>query len=208
MKLYDFPQAPNPRRVRIFLAEKGIEVPIVPVDISAGENRKSPYIDKNAMGGVPMLELDDGTCLGETVAIARYLEELHPEPPFMGRDPLERARLEMWQRVVEFGVYTQLRAYVRQTSAFAKPLEPVQVPEWGELNKRYAQDSLRMLDAQLANNTFIAGPDFSWADITLATCLQGGRPGNPFEFPDHCEHLARWYEGVSQRSSLLATQPD
>ncbi|MCH2171966.1 glutathione S-transferase family protein [Myxococcota bacterium] len=208
MKIHGYRKLGSSRRLAIYLEEKGIEIPFVPVNLMEGEHRTPDFLARNPAGLIPVLELDDGTCIGETVAIARYLEELHPDPPFMGRDPLERARLEMWQRVVEFGVYTQLRAYVRQTSAFAKPLEPVQMPEWGELNKRYAMDSLRMLDAQLANNPFVAGPDFSWADITLATCIQGGRPSNPFELPGTCEHLARWYDQVSRRPSLVATQPD
>ncbi len=101
MKLYDSTHAPNPRRVRIFLAEKGIEVPLHPVDLGKAENRQAPYIEKNPLGGVPMLELDDGTCIAESVAICRYFEEIQPEPPLMGVDALERALVEMWQRRLE-----------------------------------------------------------------------------------------------------------
>ena len=93
--------APNPRRVRIFLAEKGIEVPTVQVDIGKGESRKSPYIEKNPLGGLPMLELDDGTCIAESVAICRYFEETVPEPPLFGRSTIERALVEMWNRRME-----------------------------------------------------------------------------------------------------------
>ena len=106
MKLYDSAMAPNPRRVRIFLAEKGVEIPTVQVDIGAAENRKPPYLEKNPMAGVPMLELDDGRYLAESVAICRYFEELQPEPPLMGTDAADRAWVEMWQRRMELEVTT------------------------------------------------------------------------------------------------------
>jgi glutathione S-transferase len=118
---------------------------------------------------------------------------------------LERATLDMWQRQVEFGFYTQIRAYFRQTSPYAKVLEPVQVPEWGELNKGFAEDSLRILDAQLGKEEFIAGPHFSWADITLVTSLEGTAVTG-FEVPDACKNVRRWFATASTRPSVAATR--
>ena len=207
MKIYGSRTQGSPRRLAIFLEEKGLSIPFVPVDLRKGEHRKPEFLARNPAALVPVLELDDGTCISETTTIARYLEELYPDPLFMGRDPLERARLDMWQRRVEFGFYTAIRAYFRQTSPHAKALEPTQVPEWGELNKRYAEEALRVLDTQLANNTFIAGPEFSWADITVITSLQGTSMTG-FSIPADCEHLARWYELASTRESVVATLPE
>ena len=206
LRIYGTRELGSPRRLAIYLEEKGLEIPFVPVDLMKGEHRTREFTSRNPVALVPVLELDDGTCISETTTIARYLEELHPDPPFMGRDPLERARLDMWQRRVEFGFYTAIRAYFRQTSPYARALEPVQVPEWGELNRGYAEDALRMLDAQLADNAFIAGPDFSWADITVVTSLQGTSITG-FEIPGDCKHVHRWYETASNRESVVATLP-
>ena len=207
MKLYGTPTLGNPRRVAIFLHEKGIEIPFVPVDLYAGEHRESGFLAKNPVGLVPVLELDDGTCLSETMSICRFLEELHPEPSILGRDPLDRALRDMWQRRVEFGFYLAIRAYYRQSFPAARVLEPVQVPEWGELNRGYAEDALRQLDPQLAENEFIAGSDFSAADITLIMSLQG-TASTGFRIPSDCSNLERWYASVSKRPSVLATLPE
>jgi len=118
MKLYDSKVAPNPRRVRIFLAEKGIEVPTVQVDIGSGENRKPPYIDKNPLGGTPMLELDDGTCIAETVAICRYFEATQPNPPLMGTDARDQAVVEMWQRRMELELFRYVTGCFQNTHDF------------------------------------------------------------------------------------------
>ena len=202
MKLYGTSTLGNPRRVAIFLHEKGIEIPFVPVDLYAGEHRASAFLAKNPVGLVP--ELDDGTCLSETMSICRYLEDLHPEPSILGRDPLDRALRDMWQRRVEFGFYLAIRAYYRQSFPAARVLEPVQVHEWGELNRGYAEDALRQLDPQLAENEFIAGSDFSAADITLIMSLQGTE-STGFRIPSDCSNLERWHASVSERPTVLAT---
>lgn len=196
----------SPRRLAIYLEEKGLDIPFVDVNLFEGEHRKPEFLARNPLALVPVLELDDGTCLSETLSIARYLEELHPDPPFLGRDPLERALLDMWQRQVEFGFYSEIRAYFRQTSPYAKILEPTQVPEWGELNKGYAENSLRILDRQLATNEFIAGPSFSWADITVVTSLEGTAITG-FQIPEDCKNVARWFATASERPSVVATRP-
>ncbi len=112
----------------------------------------------------------------------------------------------MWARRVEFGFYDAIRAFFRHTSPHARALEPIQIPEWGELGRRRAEEALRILDEQLAGNVFIAGPDFSWADITLVTSLEG-TAGSGFEIPRECRHVQRWLELASRRESVAATRP-
>lgn len=206
MKIYGTRTQGSPRRLAVFLEEKHLDIPFVPVDLRKGEHRTQGFLAMNPLALVPVLELDDGTCLSETITIARYLEELHPEPCFLGRDPLERARLDMWARHVEFGFYDAIRAFFRHGSPHARALEPVQIAEWSELGRRRAADALRVLDEQLAGNEFIAGPDFSWADITLVTSLEG-TAGMGFEIPGECRHVLRWLDTATRRASVVATRP-
>ena len=206
MKIYGTRTQGSPRRLAVFLAEKRLDIPFVSVDLRKFEHRAPDFLAKSPMALVPVLELDDGTCLSETATIARYLEELFPDPPFLGRDPLERARLDMWARRVEFGFYDAIRAFFRHTSPHARALEPVQIREWGELGRRRAEEALRLIDTQLAGNIFIAGPDFSWADITLVTSLEG-TAGSGFEIPGECRHVLRWLDMTSRRASVVATRP-
>jgi glutathione S-transferase len=138
MKLYDSKMAPNPRRVRIFLAEKGIEVPTVQVDITKGETRKPPYIEKNPLGGLPMLELDDGTCIAETVAICRYFEATAPNPPLMGTDAADQAVVEMWQRRIELELFRNVTGCFQNTHDFFKG-RIEQVPAYGEICRKAAR---------------------------------------------------------------------
>lgn len=204
MKIHGSPTIGNPRRVAIFLAEKGLEIPFVPVDLYSLEHRGTAFLSKNPIGLVPVLELDDGTCVSETMTICRYLEELHPEPSILGRDPLDRAIRDMWQRRIEFGFYAAIRAYFRHSFEPARVLEPVQIAEWGELNRTLALDALRVLDAQLAENAFVAGPEFSAGDITLVMSLQG-TAATGFRIPEDCVHVERWYAEVAQRPSVIGT---
>lgn len=202
VKLYDSGPAPNPRRVRIFLAEKGVEVDLVPVDIAGAENRKPPYLAKNPLGGIPMLELDDGAILTESVAICRYFEGLHPDPPLMGVDARDRAFVEMWNRRMEIEITSPLGQAFRHTHAmFAERIE--QVPDWGEACGRQAAARLAWLDAELADREFIAGDRFSMADITALVGIDfGALTGHPLD-PEH-ENLARWHAAVSARPSATA----
>ena len=202
MKLYDSTHAPNPRRVRIFLAEKGIEVPLQPVDIGQAENRKSPYIDKNPLGGVPMLELDDGSCIAESVAICRYFEGVQPEPPLMGVDAADRARVEMWLRRMEIEVFSNITQVFRNTHDFFKG-RITQVPAYGEACRGAASKRLAWLDQELADRPFIAGERFSIADITALCGIDFGRVVKLGIQPDQ-KNLARWYEAVSSRPSAKA----
>ena len=118
MKIYDFVGAPNPKKLRVYLAEKGITIPCEQVNIVSGENRQPPFLKKNPLGGLPVLELDDGTCLTESLAIMQYLEELHPTPPMIGTTPLERARVREMERIVEFGVMSRVATVFQNTHPF------------------------------------------------------------------------------------------
>ena len=140
MKLYDSTMAPNPRRVRIFLAEKGVTVPTVQVDLGKAESRQPPFLAKNPLGGVPVLELDDGTCIAESVAICRYFEALHPQPPLFGGDARDQALVEMWQRRMEFEVFQKVTGVFQNTHAFFKG-RIEQVPEFGEVCRRAAREA-------------------------------------------------------------------
>ncbi len=202
MKLYDSTPAPNPRRVRIFLAEKGIELPLQQVDIGKAENRQRPYIDKNPLGGIPMLELDDGTCIAESVAICRYFEEIQPEPPLMGVDAVDRALVEMWQRRMEFEIFRNITQAFRNTHDFFKG-RVTQVPAFGEACREDGLKRLAWLDEVLADRAFVAGERFTIADITALCGIDFGRVVKVGIQPDQ-KHLSRWYEAVSSRPSARA----
>jgi len=202
VKLYDSTMAPNPRRVRIFLAEKGIEVPTVQIDIGKAENRQPPFLAKNPMGGVPILELDDGTIIAESVAICRYFEETQPEPPLMGVDAQDRALVEMWQRRMELEIATPIMGTFRNTHDFFKGRIP-QVPEYGAILKDSAFKRLEWIDSELADRPFVAGERFTIADITLLVGIDFGRVSKISIQPDQ-KHLSRWYEAVSSRPSAKA----
>jgi glutathione S-transferase len=202
MKLYDSAMAPNPRRVRIFLAEKGVTVPTVQVDIGKSENRQPPFLAKNPMAGVPVLELDDGTFLAESVAICRYFEELHPQPPLLGADAKDRAVVEMWQRRMEQEVLMNVAGSFRNTHDFFKG-RIEQVPAWGEACKRAAGKRFEWLDGELAARPFVAGDRYTIADITALCGIDFGRVTGIRIQPEQ-KHLARWHETVSARPSAKA----
>lgn len=202
MKLLDSPAAPNPRRVRIFLAEKGIEIEKEDVDIGSGANRQSPFVDNNPMGGVPVLILDDGTWLAESVAICRYFEGVQPDPPLMGRTPTEKAIVEMWNRRMESEILHTIAQTFRQRHKFFKGRIP-QVPEYGEACRGVAIKRLAWLDRELAEREFIAGDEFTIADISALCGIDFGRVSKITIDPTH-EHLIRWHTAVSARPSATA----
>jgi len=209
MKLYDCTQAPNARRVRIFMAEKGIEIPRVEVDIPAGENLNSAFRSKNPRGVIPTLELDDGSCIDESVAICRYLEELHPEPPLMGSDAKSKAQVESRQRHMEFDGLLPLADILRNSvPSFADRAIPgttgiaairALVPRGIESFQRFQE----RLNADLEKTIYIAGEQFSIADIT-AICVIDFAKWVKLEIPEHHENTRRWYERVSARPSISA----
>jgi glutathione S-transferase len=203
MKLYDTKLAPNPRRVRMFLAEKGISVPTVEVDLGKLEQRAPDYAAKNPMQRTPVLELDDGTIISESIAICRYFEELRPEPPLFGTGALERAMVEMWQRRLEFGLFGAVGAAFRHLHPAMKEMEVPQVPSWGEANKPRALEFLRFLDGHLAAHPFVCGERFTVADITGLISLDFMRPAR-LAVPEDCANVRRWYAELSSRPSAKA----
>lgn len=202
MKLYDDKLAPNPRRVRIFLAEKGITVPTVNVEILKGEHKTDGYRKVNSLQGVPALELDDGTVIAESVAICRYFEELHPNPPLLGIDPKDRAIVEMWNRRMELVLFVPIAMVMRHTHPALAVIE-TQIREWGELNKGRVDKVWRWLDRELEGRAFIAGERFTIADIT-ALCATDFSKFARVPPPKECVQVQRWYETVSARPSAKA----
>jgi glutathione S-transferase len=200
MKLYDGGRAPNPRRVTVFLAEKGIEIERVPVDMGQMGHKSAEVTGLNPLQRLPVLVLDDGTALSESVAICRYLEELHPDPRLMGVDARDRAIVEMWDRRVELHLLASVAAAFRHIHPAMKEWEVPQVPEWGEANKPKATAFLELLDQELADREFIAGERFTVADITAMISMDFMKPAR-IERPVHLENLMRWYEAVSARPS-------
>ncbi len=203
MKLFDGGRAPNPRRVRIFLAEKGIDVPLVPVDMGALEHRQEAVRSRNPLQRLPVLELDDGTILTESVAICRYFEELQPEPALFGRGALGKAQVEMWQRRVELNLFNAVAAAFLHIHPAMKEWEVPQIPAWGEANKAKAVEFLQFLDAELAGREFIAGKTYSIADITGLVAIDFMKPAR-IEIPAGCPDIRRWYEAMAGRPSASA----
>ena len=203
MKLYDGGRAPNPRRVRIFLAEKGIDVPLVPVDMGAMGHRSQEITERNPLQRLPVLELDDGTILTESVAICRYFEELHPEPALFGEGALGKAKVEMWQRRMEMHFLLTVANAFRHTHPAMKEWEVPQVAEWGEANRPKAIEFLNLLDRDMADREFIAGDSYSIADITGMIGIDFMKPAR-IELPQELSNVRRWYEAVSSRPSARA----
>lgn len=203
MKLYDGGRAPNPRRVRIFLAEKGIEVPLVPVDMGAMGHRSPEVASRNPLRRLPVLELDDGTVITESVAICRYFEETHPEPPLFGAGAVGKAMVEMWQRRMELNFLSAVASAFRHLHPAMKEWEVPQIAEWGEANKPKALDFLAFLDSELADREFVAGDTFSIADITGMIGIDFMKPAR-IAVPDECANVRRWYAAVASRPSAAA----
>lgn len=203
MKLFDGGRAPNPRRVRVFLAEKGVEVPLVPVDMGALEHRSAAVTQRNPLQRLPVLELDDGTILTESVAICRYFEELHPEPALFGEGALGRALVEMWQRRLEFNLFGAVAQAFRHIHPAMKEWEVPQVAEWGEANKTKAVEFLRLFDQELATREFAAGDAYSIADITGLIAIDFMKPAR-IRMPEECTNVQRWHAAVSARPSAAA----
>ncbi|MCF6322425.1 MAG: glutathione S-transferase family protein [Rhizobiaceae bacterium] len=201
MKLYSGGAAPNPQRVTIFLAEKGIEVDTKQFDIMKLEHKDGELGKINARQRLPVLVLDDGTVITETVAICRYFEEIHPTPPLMGIDAVDRAVVEMWQRRIELEFFMPVAYAFRHLHRAAAMLEPVQVPEWGELSQVRANEAMGHIDEELSTREFIAGERFSIADITAVCAYRFLRPARMKE-PENLPNLKRWYDQMVARASM------
>jgi glutathione S-transferase len=203
MKFYDGGRAANPRRVRIFLAEKGISVPTEQVDIGALQHRGEAYSAINPMQRLPALVLDDGTAIAESIAICRYFEALHPDPPLFGRGALDTASVEMWNRRVEFHLFLPVTTVFQHLHPYMKALVDPQVPEWGEANKPRIGDFLKFLDGELENRPYVAGKEFTVADITALVAVDFMKVSK-LAVPDGLSNFARWREAVSGRPSAKA----
>jgi glutathione S-transferase len=200
MKLYTTKAAPNPRRVHIFLAEKGIEVETVEIDLGSKQNLTPDFIAKNPMARVPVLEFDDGSYLAESLAICRYFEEIQPEPPLFGTDARDKANVEMWNRRMEFEILAQVSGCFRHTHPYWEGRIP-QVPEFGELCRKTVLERIDWLDGELANREFVAGDRFTVADITAFCGIALARVPK-IRIPEQATHLQRWFDAVGKRPSV------
>jgi glutathione S-transferase len=206
MKLYDSKPAPNPRRVRVFLAEKGIDVPLVPVDMRRGEHKTPEFLAKNSFGQIPVLELDDGTCISESVAICRYIEALHPAPSLFGATPLALGLIEMHNRRIELGLLTQVSTSWVNGPVVAQMLGngASQLPEAKTRADAAVHRFYKRLDRELADRAFIAGGDFSIADITAMCVIDFAEQLVGLPPALELEHLTRWRQAVGARPSASA----
>ncbi len=202
MKIYDFIGAPNPKRLRVYLAEKGIKIPYEQVNILSGDNRKPEFLKKNPLGGLPVLELDDGTHLTESLAITEYFEDLHPTPPMLGTTPLERARVREVERIAELGVLGRIAQIFQNTHPFMAGRFK-QSADAADNARGILANALKVLDDKVGSRPFVVGERPTVADCTLFAA---------FEFGDFAQvpldpslkNLTRWYTTFKQRPSASA----
>lgn len=204
MKLYTS-IGPNPRVVRMFLAEKGVEIPLVTVDLMKGENRGPEHTARNPAGQMPTLELDDGTMLAEITAICEYLDEKHPSPPLIGTTPEERARTRMWTRRIDLNIVEPMANGFRFSQGLPLFKDRIHtIPAAADDLKKIARDKLTWLDGLIAGRDFIAGPRLTMADILLYAFLEfGAQVGQPLDASN--KNLAAWYERMKARPSAAAS---
>jgi glutathione S-transferase len=203
MKLYDGGRAPNPRRTRIFMAEKGIKLPMEQIDLGSLQHKSAAFRAVNPLQRVPALVLDDGTVITESIAICRYFEELQPDPPLFGRGALEIARVEMWQRRVEQHFLALVSHVFRNAHPAMKEMEVPQVPAWADANRPRIAEFIAFLDGELKDRPFIAGDRYTVADITGLVSVDFMKPAK-LTVPDELKHLKRWHADVSARPSAQA----
>jgi len=203
MKLYDFGRAPNPRRVRIFLAEKGINVPSEQVDLGQLQQRSDAYRAINPMQRVPALVLDDGTVIAESIAICRYFEGVQPEPVLFGRGALAAALVEMWNRRAELHLLFPVASVFQHLHPAMQQMVNPQVADWGESNKPRVFDFLKFLDGELKDRPYVAGSDYTVADITALVAVDFMRVSK-MAVPENLMNVRRWHEAVSARPSASA----
>jgi glutathione S-transferase len=203
MKLHGAPNpAPNPRRVRIFLAEKGVSVPYVEVALRQGAHKSPEFRKMNSLGQVPVLELDDGTTISESVSICRYIEELHPEPALFGTTATERARIDMWIRRVEFVLMNPVGMVWLHAHPFTAQLHH-QFKDFGEANRERSYKAMHWLDRELDGRAFVASNSFTMADIVALSSVDFAKFIG-LSLPETCAHLAAWHTRVSERPSAVA----
>ena len=203
LKIIETSTAPNPRWVRIFLAEKGIVVPFEQRDLMTGELKEADFSAINPFQRVPVLVLDDGTAISETMAICRYFEEVQPEPALFGTGVVGRACVEMWNRRAELGLWFHVSQAFRHLHPKMAHLEVPQVAAWGEANKETTLQMLRLFDERLSDSRFLAGEAFSVADITALVAVDFMKPAK-IAVPEGLSGLKRWHGEVSARPSAAA----
>jgi len=203
MKLYDSKFAPNPRRARIFLAEKGISVPTENIDITAKQHKTPEYTAINPLQRMPALVLDDGTVITESIAICRYFEMLHPEPPLFGVGPRETAIVEMWNRRAAISFMANVAAVFRHTHPAMPEFEVPQVAAWADANRPRVAWFLEMINGELATREFIAGDHYTVADITMQVAVDFMKPAR-LTIPEGADNVKRWHATVSARPSASA----
>ena len=197
---------PNPRLVRIFLAEKGMEIELVPVDLMEAENRQGPYLEKNPTGQLPCLELDDGSFLPETVVICEYLEDIQPQPPLIGSNAAERAETRLWTRRIEHKITSPMSDGFRFSEGLPLFKNRIRtMPQAADDLKALAREGLEWLDGQIGGRKYIVGDRFSLADVVLFAFLEFG--GGIGQAPDpSLKNIANWYARVAARPSIEASQ--
>jgi glutathione S-transferase len=203
MKFYNS-IGPNPRVVRMFMAEKGIEIPREDVDLLKGDNRREPYLQKNSAGQMPALELDSGHCVTEITAICEYLEDIHPNPPLIGANPEQKAEARKWTRRIDLNICEPMANGFRFSQGLPLFKDRIlTVPEAADGLKRMAQDRLKWLNGEMAGKDFVCGKRFTLADIMLYVFLDFGntvgQPLNP-EFAN----INAWFKRVAERPSTKA----
>ena len=203
MKLYnENDPAPNPRRVRLFMKEKGLAIPLVHTPLTERAHKTPEFLKKNSLGQVPVLELDDGSFICESVSICRYLEELHPEPRLFGRDARERALVDMWIRRIEFRIMTPVGMIWVHTHPFTAPVVAAmglkQYKDFGESNRKIFAGACKWLDREIAGRKFIAGDAYSMADIVAQSTFDFAGVID-VTIPEECKNLRAWYAMVSSR---------
>jgi len=203
MKLYDSKMAPNPRRARIFLAEKGITVPTEQVDMMIKAHKTPEYTAINPFQRMPTLVLDDGTIIAESMAICRYFETLQPDPPLFGTGAKEIAQVEMWNRRAEINFFANVAAVFRHLHPAMKELEVPQIPAFAEANKPRVRWFLELLDGELAKREFVAGDRYSVADITMLCAVDFMKPAR-LTIPEDAANVKRWHAAVAARPSARA----
>ena len=203
MKLYDSRLAPNPRRTRIFLAEKGIALPVEQVDIGTMQHKTPEYAAINPLQRLPALVLDDGSIITESIAICRYFEMQQPDPPLFGVGAKDAATVEMWNRRVEMNFFASVAAVFRHTHPAMKDLEVPQLPDWAEANRPRVMWFLELIDRELATRQFVAGDRYTVADITMLVSVDFMKPAR-LALPESAGNVKRWHSDVSARPSAKA----
>jgi glutathione S-transferase len=210
LKLYQSSGSPNSRRVRIFLAEKGLGIPLVPVDLGKGEQHSAAYRAINPRRVVPTLVLEDGTAIGEVPVMLRYIEEIHPQTPLHGETAEERALTAMWERRIEQEGFASVMEAIRNTAvglkgrAIAGPHDYDQIPAMAERSKQRVRNFFADLDARLKEVPFVAGERYSIADITAMVTADFAAKAIDFPVPGDHAAVKRWYDRVSKRPSTMA----